>query len=86
MDLQIPTPCGPRFAEARFRPNADAAKVQSAMLACARTASTHAAKSVFSVPLAVRIHEGLVWSNRDKRTLLDKMLGLLDILAIEAPF
>jgi len=40
----------------------------------------HAAKSVFSVPLAVRIHEGLVWSNRDKRTLLDKMLGLLDIL------
>jgi hypothetical protein len=46
----------------------------------------HAAKSVFSVPLAVRIHEGLVWSNRDQRTLLDKMLGLLDILAIEAPF
>jgi hypothetical protein len=46
----------------------------------------HAAKSVFSVPLAVRIHEGLVWSNRDKRTLLDKMLGLLDILAIEVPF
>src|SRR6516162_2282462 len=38
----------------------------------------HAAKSVFSVPLAVRIHEGLVWSNRDKRTLLDKMLGLLE--------
>src|SRR6202171_3605085 len=35
----------------------------------------HAAKSVFCVPLAVRIHEGLVWSNRDKRTLLDKMLG-----------
>src|SRR6201993_4985917 len=26
----------------------------------------HAAQSVFSVPLAVRIHEGLVWSNRDK--------------------
>ena len=46
----------------------------------------HAAKSVFSVPLAVRIHEGLVWSNRDKRTLLDKMLGLIDILALKAPF
>ena len=43
----------------------------------------HAAKSVFSVPLAVRIHEGLVWSNRDKRTLLDKMLGLLDPAANE---
>jgi hypothetical protein len=46
----------------------------------------HAARSVFSVPLAVRIHEGLVWSNRDKRTLLDKMLGLLDILAIKVAF
>jgi hypothetical protein len=46
----------------------------------------HAAKSVFSVPLAVRIHEGLIWSNRDQRTLLDKMLGLLDILAIKVPF
>jgi hypothetical protein len=45
----------------------------------------HAAESVFSVPLAARIHEGLVWSNRDKRTLLDKMLGLLDILAINVP-
>ena len=38
------------------------------------------------MPLAARIHEGLAWSNRDKRTLLDKMLGLLDILAIKAPF
>ena len=46
----------------------------------------HAAQSVLSVPLAARIHEGLVWSNRDRRTLLDKMLGLLDILAIAAPF
>ncbi len=44
-----------------------------------------AANSVFCVPLAVRIHEGLVWSNRDKRTLLDKMLGLIDILALKAP-
>src|SRR5271167_2351756 len=46
----------------------------------------HAAHSVFSVPLAARIHEGLVWSNRDRRTLLDKMLGLLDILAIKVPY
>src|SRR5271163_3914533 len=43
----------------------------------------HAAQSVFSVPLAARIHEGLVWSNRDRRTLLDMMLGLLDILALK---
>src|SRR6266568_437062 len=46
----------------------------------------HAAQSVFSVPLAARIHEGLVWSNRDRRTLLDKMLGLLDTLAIKVPY
>jgi len=46
----------------------------------------HAAQSVFAVPLGVRIHEGLVWSNRDRRTLLDKMLMLLGILAIKDPF
>src|SRR6202142_659885 len=45
----------------------------------------HAAASVFAVPLAVRIHEGLVWSNRDRRTLLDKMLALLGIVAITEP-
>src|SRR4029077_11625586 len=45
----------------------------------------HAAKSVFCVPLALRIHEVRLCSNRDKRTLLDKMLGLLDILAIKVP-
>jgi hypothetical protein len=31
---------------------------------------------LFCVPLASRIHEGLVWSNRDKRTLLDKLVAL----------
>ena len=45
-----------------------------------------AADSVFAVPLAARIHEGLVWSNRDRRTLLDKMLALLEIIAIKDPF
>ena len=38
------------------------------------------------MPLAVRIHEGLVWSNRDQRTLLDKMVALLDIVALPQPF
>jgi hypothetical protein len=38
------------------------------------------------VPLAVRIHEGLIWSHRDQRTLLDKMLALLGILTIGTPF
>ena len=46
----------------------------------------HAAKSVFAVPLAMRIHEGVVWSNLDQRTLLDKMLALLDIVDIEQAY
>ena len=45
-----------------------------------------AADSVFAVPLAARIHEGLVWSNRDRRTLLDKMLTLLGTVSIGQPF
>jgi hypothetical protein len=45
-----------------------------------------AAQSVFAVPLAVRIHEGLVWSNRDRRTLLDKMISLLVTVAVKEPF
>jgi hypothetical protein len=34
----------------------------------------------------MRIHEGLVWSNRDRRTLLNKMLSLINILALSEPF
>jgi hypothetical protein len=45
-----------------------------------------AASSFFAVPLAARIHEGLVWSNRDRRTLLDKMLALLGVVDIATPF
>jgi hypothetical protein len=32
----------------------------------------------FCVPVSARIHEGIVRSNRDKRTLIDKAMGLLD--------
>jgi hypothetical protein len=46
----------------------------------------HAAKSVFAVPLAAKLHEGIVQSNRDKRTLLDKMLLLLATLNIEGNY
>lgn len=45
-----------------------------------------AASTVVAVPLAARIHEGLVWSNRDRRTLLDKMLVLLETVALGGPF
>jgi len=37
---------------------------------------------VFAVPLASRIHEGVVFSNRDKTTLLDKMLLLVNSLSL----
>ena len=46
---------------------------------------TQALASVFALPLACRIHEGTVFSNRDHRTLLDKMILLLDSLGIQEP-
>jgi hypothetical protein len=45
-----------------------------------------ALSTVFAVPLACRIHEGVVFSNRDKRTLLDKMILLIDSLGMSEPF
>lgn len=42
--------------------------------------------SVAAIPLVARISEGLVFTNRDKRTLLDKLIELLGELAIEAPY
>ena len=47
---------------------------------------TQALSSVFALPLACRIHEGAVFSNRDQRTLLDKMILLLDSLGLKQPF
>ena len=47
---------------------------------------TQALSTVFAVPLACRIHEGVVFSNRDHRTLLDKMVLLVDSLGINEPF
>jgi hypothetical protein len=43
-------------------------------------------KTVFAVPLAGRIHEGLVFSNRDKRTLFDKLWELLQELVMSSGF
>jgi len=45
-----------------------------------------ALSSVWAIPLACRIHEGVVFSNRDKRTLLDKMVLLIDSLGLIEPF
>ena len=41
---------------------------------------------VFAVPLACRIHEGRVFSNRHHRTLLDKLVGLFWDLGLSQPF
>ena len=47
---------------------------------------TQALSSVFALPLACRIHEGTLFSNRDQRTLLDKMILLLDSLGLKQSF
>jgi hypothetical protein len=47
---------------------------------------TQALSSIFALPLACRIHEGVVFSNRDRRTLLDKMVLLIDSLGLTEPF
>jgi len=42
-------------------------------------------ETFFAIPLACRIHEGVVFTNRDKRTLLDKMMELLSSLLLNVP-
>jgi len=44
-----------------------------------------AASTLFAVPLDIKIHEGLIFSNRDKRTLLDKLLNLVNNLTLKEP-
>jgi hypothetical protein len=41
--------------------------------------------SAFAVPLAARIHEGVVYSNRHRKTQPQKLLSLLDGLGIPSP-
>jgi len=44
-----------------------------------------AAGGYLAVPVAARIHEGVVWSNRERRTLLDKLGALLLGLPWDGP-
>lgn len=44
-----------------------------------------AASSFFALPLACRIHEGVVFSNRNRQTLLDKLVSLIHTLEITMP-
>lgn len=41
-----------------------------------------ARKTLFALPLSIRLHEGVIFSNRDKRTILDKMITLVDELRL----
>jgi len=47
---------------------------------------TRALSSVFALPLACRLHEGVVFSNRDPGTPPDNMILLLDSRGIQEPF
>lgn len=42
--------------------------------------------SFFAIPLVSKIHEGIVFTNRDKKTLLDKMMIMVQSVAIDEPF
>lgn len=41
-----------------------------------------AANTLFAVPLDIQIHEGVIFSNRDKRTLLDKLVSQVSGLGL----
>ena len=45
-----------------------------------------AAASFLAVPLSRRIHEGVIFTNRDRRSLLDKLVLLVNSLAVTLPF
>lgn len=45
-----------------------------------------AARSFLAIPLACRIHEGVVFTNRDHRSLLDKLVLLLRSLCLTIPY
>ena len=47
---------------------------------------TQAASSIVALPLVARIQEGVVFSNRDHRSLLDKMVLLLDSLGLQPSY
>ncbi|ASJ73893.1 transposase [Granulosicoccus antarcticus] len=44
-----------------------------------------AADSLLAVPLDIQIHEGVIFSNRDKRTLLDKLVSQVSGLGLAEP-
>jgi hypothetical protein len=47
--------------------------------------AVRACRGFFALPLAGGIHEGVVFSNRDRRSLLDKLAGMLAALELPVP-
>jgi hypothetical protein len=45
-----------------------------------------AEKSSFAVPLCTRIHEGLVFSNRCRQKVTDRMVAMIEMIAVAQPF
>jgi hypothetical protein len=43
-------------------------------------------QTVFCIPVITQIHEGIVESNRDKRTLMDRLITMVNSLKLEIPF
>lgn len=43
-------------------------------------------ETIFAIPLLSQIHEGVVFSNRDKRTLLVKMVRMLQSVLLKKPY
>jgi hypothetical protein len=43
-------------------------------------------QSFFALPITCRIHEGVIFSNRQSKSLLDKMIDLVDALVIPIPY
>ena len=44
------------------------------------------AQSFFALPFTCRIHEGVVFSNRSTKSLIDKMVDLIVYLTIAQPY
>ena len=67
--------------------NSKAEYIMGHSLQCLSLLVTGSAHSFAAVPLIAEIHEGLVWSNRDSRTLMDKAASLVALIrgAIEKP-
>ena len=70
-----------QHSESNTKPNYVMAHSAQCVSVLARAANT-----LFSVPLDMKIHEGLIFSNRDTRTLLDKLLIMIDQLSLTEPF